>query len=276
MRTSSTKAGDGARIRRVREAAGIKTQSDFGKALRVGRSLISELEAGRKPPSQDMYLRLGAFAAENGLHSDAIAFVEKAGFPSKWMVAAVKGALRERRPSKQDDVCLVPATRKIPNQREEHRLPFPLSMLSNPLSTTYVRLTDDFNQPLFKSGDLLLIDEADIDLSKLQGSCVALYRPPSEREYVRLTDRPEKLPQFRRLDGAFAAWLLRQFDSPESDSIEEEGIASFVIPNRIGHPLQHRVDLRGGDIVVLGRVIAWIPKRKESREKRLRRKEKHK
>jgi hypothetical protein len=80
----------------------------------------------------------------------------------------------------------------------------------------------------------------------------------------------------RRLDGVFAAWLLKQFDSPEFDSTEEEGIFTVVIPNRIGHPLQHRIDLRADDIVVLGRVIAWIPKQSPRSEKPKRRKGKRK
>jgi DNA-binding XRE family transcriptional regulator len=274
-------AGFPERIRALRNAVKMK-QGQLSRALSVAQSLISACESGKKDASVDLCIRLATFAAQRDLLKDASWFLVRGGLDVRSVLRISEELLRELgAPITVGEIVRVPSAIPISKRRTGARAPghlsFPSAMVPNPLSTSYVRVADDFMQPLFKRGDVLLIDSSATDLWALSGSWVAmdrhtrtLYRHDSE---VRGLD-PGIVQQYAQIGrdarsrlGLFAGYLRERKELGVRSLIVERpslfgALAADVVAIEIpAGPAQKRRPPRRielPEIAPLGRVIAWI------------------
>jgi len=223
-------------------------QSQFARQVGVPRSLVSEWEAAKKEPTRETNTLLGNFAEKNDDHASALRFWAKAG-------TKLRGDGSEA--GRSGEVIAVPYTKKIEASSRTPSLRFPSWMIPNPGKTTYVRLSDQLYAPLLQPGDVVLIDESQVDLEKLEGACVAFHRQDEGLE-VHLQEAGtgkklgvQRFPSTARL-GVFAAWLVK----------EGEQIV-VKVPSRLGALMTDHVHYVPGiideNLTVLGRVVAWAP-----------------
>src|SRR6266699_3141537 len=156
----------------------IGDQGAFAKALGVAQSLVSASLKGKKP-SVAMWLKLGRFASEKGLHDQAIWFWQQAGLPLESILPVANYASKEQRgPAAEGEIVRVlPLPGIEENSEALPPAPFPAHMIPNPLETFYVRIADSFMSPVWEPGDILAVDRSETDIRKLAFHYVALFRP---------------------------------------------------------------------------------------------------
>lgn len=264
-------------MKALRKAAGLN-QERFSKELGVARSLVARCEAGEKHPSNDMCIRLGKFASRKRDYRGALWFWERAGLNLGAILPVAVHSLKElRAPIRYGDIVRIPASR-IPYGQETKRAlrPFPVtsSIVTNPESTTYVRVTGDQLRPLFGPGDILIIDESRKDLWALEGEWVALYRhtrrlylQDSEVKGLNDAEVTRHLARYRfdRI-GLMVGWLARR-PRPEIVSLvleapdEKGGMTSELVAFEIEKSAAKRGRSRRvsmPEIGTLGHVISWV------------------
>jgi transcriptional regulator with XRE-family HTH domain len=267
------------RIRALRKAAGMNKEK-FAEALKVARSLVSLCESGGRAPSTDMYVRLGNFASVRKLFADARWFWERAGIPPGLLLpVAIQGLKELAAPIHTGEIVRIPPMKNVfeahaVTSDAQAYIPFPASGLPNPTRTAYVRVPDDSMQPMFRRGDIVVIDESEIGVLGLVGSYVAAYRHTKslylqERDVKRLTD--DEVIRYRELArypysrlGIFAGWLRKESRSDSAafvvEAPAEHGLArepvALELPPVHGFQQARLVELP--DVAVLGRIVAWI------------------
>jgi hypothetical protein len=178
-------------------------QDEFSKRIGIARSLVSACEGKGREPSTYMYVRLGNFAVSLKLYSLAAWFWKQAGVEAESMLSLAaqdrdqmavpprSGQTARVRPSKSGLQADRPA--KSPTY-----LALPAQTVPNAPSTSYLRVEDDAMLPMFKRGDILVIDSSETDLWKLQGSWVAIRgnpSGPSAREKAIIEREKNSLPR---------------------------------------------------------------------------------
>lgn len=261
------------RIKKFRESLGLN-QTSFARQLDIARSLVPTWENSAREPSLDMHIKLGNLSAKNARMGDAIFFWTRGGVAWEHAKPAVAAeVLRETQIAEPGRLWPVPPSKKVPEQADLQPMQVPISLLPNPQSASYVRLSDKFYAPLFKAGDTLVLDESAIDWEALEGSCVALFRANAQFE-VELEQHPS-MPSavadtaassrksisesFGRF-GVFAAWVLKDYYKENAD-------LEVKVPNLLGYFMTDHVPsaILDESVIVLGRVIAWIPGARDSR-----------
>src|SRR5690242_3827426 len=133
------------KIRELMAASKIGDQGLFAKELKVAQSLVSACLAGKKEPSVAMYQKLGVFASENGLYSEAIWFWKRGGQPLSAILPVAEHVFKQkRRIARPDELALVQPLQEAGEKGAP--LSFPLSLIRNVGSTRYVHASDDFQQ----------------------------------------------------------------------------------------------------------------------------------
>jgi hypothetical protein len=168
------------KIEALWKVSGIGGQGAFAKALGVAQSLVSASLAG-KPPSVAMWVKLGRFASEKGLYSQAIWCWQQAELPLESILPVANYASKEQRgPATEGEIARVwPFPGAEENTEALPPVPFPGPMIPNPPETFYVSIADRdvFMNPAWRPGDVLAIDRSETDLRKLAFRYVALFRP---------------------------------------------------------------------------------------------------
>jgi hypothetical protein len=255
------------KIRELMVASKIGDQGLFAKALGVAQSLVSACLAG-KEPSVAMYQKLGIFASENRLYSEAIWFWSRAGQPISAILPVAEHVLKQqRRVARPDEMALIQPLREAGETGDT--LSFTISLIRNPGSTRYVRARDDFQQ--LRRGDVLLIDESEINADALTGACVAIYRSPDQETfseaYFKLrrgiaegasAKDLETLVEYGQTPfehmGVYAGWLREREDAFFVDAPSRLGV---LMSRMIAHRAANKIFVNG-DLKILGRVVAWI------------------
>jgi len=237
-----------------------------------------------------MYVRLGNFASTRKLYADARWLWEKAGIPTGLLLpVAVQGLKELSVPIHAGEIVRVPPMKKVfedssKTEASAAYIPFAAAALPNAMQTSYVALPDDFMLPMFKRGDILVIDESEIAVDRLVGAYVAAYRHTKplyvqERDVKRFTD--DELIRLRELArypltrlGMFAGWLRKEerpgswafvVECPSEHGFAREPVAFELPPGRGSHAPRL---LELPDVAILGRVVAWISSREAPAKKR--------
>lgn len=263
------------RIKALRAATGL-TQYEFAEVLGFDRSMLAGYESTEHPkrPSSSFFISLGNLAAENRRYEDAIWFWEQGGIRGQNMIPAVLDIVKELdAPLVQGSLTTVPANKclQLPDDKER-RVPFPTALLPNPLAVSFVAVNDDALEPLYKRGDVLIVDESNADIWKMIGSRVVAYRAASWSESVRksrekLTDAEfEKyLPDRSGRIGLYAGWLRSTSRGAESIVVIESpnilgSISSTPIAFELsaihGSSIKRKIDVP--EFIVLGTIVASI------------------
>ncbi len=243
------------RVKRLRNQLSLKrkglTQETFAKLLGVKQSAVSAWEQGTPPPKEGNYVRLGNAALS---YEDILWFWQRGGVDVKVFERAADKALKTRSlPVESLPVTSLLHVKSLLEVGGEEDLPFPASLIPNPLSTRFVRVPEPFASnefpPNFKQGDILLIDTSETDLRKIGGGAL-----------VAMDFQQGKKP----LDAdesryALSVGLLEKQDA----TIGEVSTQHFMLRRPVGVAfIGSSVDSRPVEPIrehlVLGRVIAWI------------------
>lgn len=266
---------------KIKGLRGDLSQDEFADKAGIPRSRVSEGEGGKSLAPQ-IYFLIGNFAAETGRHSEAIFFWELAGLKQNLLESVVLKNLKGRTlKAKPDDLIPVPLNEAAAHEREQKGAPsqllFPASLIPPLAKPSYVRIGHDFQQ--FRGGDLLLIDESETILSKLEGSYVAYMRrddflvgrevdqrwrekvqkEAGEDELKEITERAQ-MP-FEHV-GVFAGWLRRRSDSGLAEDLfvvdSPSRLLRSILTRQIGAITQAGDINVNSDLTILGRVLAWV------------------
>jgi hypothetical protein len=257
-------------------------QDEFAKKIRIARSLVSACEGDGREPSTYMYVRMGNFAVSLKLYSLAAWFWEQAGVEAESMlsfaaqdrdrmaVPPTSGEIARVRPGRSD--LQVDRAAKSPTY-----MPLPADTVPNAPSTSYLLVEDDAMLPMFKRGDILVIDSSETDLWKLEGSWVAIRGNPSgptAREKAIIEREKTKLPHLMgdiyadsltfKTAAVIAGVLLREVETGANMlqlhrlSRNREGVSDrFEILAFEDGPARSRRRSRFPGLTVLGRIV-WV------------------
>jgi len=249
------------RVRRLRSQLTLKrkglTQESFAKVLGVKQSAVSAWEQGVPPPSEQNYVRLGNAALS---YEDILWFWRRAGLDVKVFERVADEALKSRSvPESLPSASLLRIKSLLEVGGED--LPFPASLIPNPLSTRFVRLPEPFASGEFphdfKQGDILLVDTSETDLREIDGGAL-----------VAMDFQQGKRP----LDADESRYALSVgFLEKQDASVGDVSTLHFMLRRPIG------VDFIGSSVdsrpiepvrerLVLGRVIAWVAKKNRDRK----------
>jgi transcriptional regulator with XRE-family HTH domain len=285
------------KIKALRSAMGM-SQKEFAEALGVGQPVVSAWEQGHYKPSAEKYATLGNLAR----FPDSMWFYERTGVDRESLLKATDEL---RAPAARGEVVHIHPIKRLEQGRgATEPLAFPASMIPSPAATSYLRVTDGFLRPTFNEGDILIVDESEMDLRRLEGAFIAVYRPEfrdaagrrrfesfkasvikehGEKELEKAIEAGKN--PFERV-GLFGGWLRTVLHAPEGpaegtrpvyvefviDAPSKQGaLVSRVIANSHltsqGLYSEPRPNL---DLLILGRVLAWIsdPKRKQRPEQK--------
>jgi hypothetical protein len=256
------------------------SQKGLAEKIKFSRVLVIACENGDRKLSTDMNVRLGNLAFENEYHEVARYFWGQAGVNLGAINTVVLKSIGKQTPA--GALWKIPHTTKVrPHDGDDSPLMFPISRLPNPKAATYVRLDDNWYAPLFRSGDVMVVDESETDVVKLKGECVVCYRSPeSAKTHHHVFDAgifPAGEKVFSRTkkegthvegmqisrSGVFAAWLLTDL----RESMRKKEVINPLVPSRLGGLLTEEIyiappDVRAPhakDFVIVGRVLAWLP-----------------
>jgi hypothetical protein len=205
-------------MKKLRSALG---QSEFAKEVGIPQSKVSECEAG-KPPSVQMFVLLGNYAAKQGLFEDATWFWRRAGLDTEAMLSAASRLLAKK--NAPAGIATIPLMANIVGQEKAESAPIlnaDRSVIPNPEDTYYVRVpTESFVIKALRCGDFVVIDSSETNPWKLEGCLIAAYRSPelkdeqSQIEFVKSNTKEEVderrtlgIHPFRRF-GLFIGFLL--------------------------------------------------------------------
>jgi DNA-binding XRE family transcriptional regulator len=255
---------------RVRGALGVDKGHFAEDVLKVSRAAMQHWETGRSTPSAETFIKLAKLSI-NKLPSAAIWFLKQAGIGLKELRAVApeieKSLSARERPAAPGELFEIPCARLAPRAEAESPLLIPSSLIQNRATTTYLRLFDDEMSPMFGAGDVIVLDESEIDPWKLTGKWIAIYKPfrvysheqTAEFKRTGRLDSEDPHPQRgvmvgllrERRDGGISTLLL---EGIRGDGLEpwRQVIAMNVRSHADGerHLLEH--------IVVLGRVVTWV------------------
>ena len=265
------------RIKSVREAPPFMNKARFAQALGVTHPLVSQCEGGRKIPSTDLLVRLGNVAAQKELHAEAEWFWAKAGVDSGAMARTTLALLRKSEaPVTRGLMTMVPPSKLVESEASKGRLVlFPTYLLPNPLASSFVLVPDDSLLPMFRRGDVIIVDESESNLWNMAGAHVVAFRRTSLAQHVlasrdKLTDEEfaRIFPLIPQRPGLHAGWLR---------SVHREGsrVLTLESPGAIGGTVSETLaielaPIQGGSIKrrievptfnTVGRVVAWIDTR---------------
>ena len=264
---------------KIKELRGDLSQDEFADKAGIPRSRVSEGEGGKSLAPQ-IYFLIGNFAAETDRHSEAIFFWELAGLKQHLLESVVLKTLKGRTlKAKPSDLIRVPLHKAAAREREQKgaspQLLFPASLIHRFATPSYVRIGYDFQQ--FRRGDLLLIDESEITLSKLEGSYIAYMRRDDFligreddqrwREKVQKEASKEELEEaleratmpFEHV-GIFAGWLRRGDRGLEHSFFVDapSRLLRSILSRQIGGDTPAGDVVINSDLTILGRVLAWV------------------
>jgi transcriptional regulator with XRE-family HTH domain len=277
---------DGPTFQAIRQRLdGRWTQNRLARRLAIRQPVISAWEQGKAEPSPKMCLKFARLPLDK---ADIKWLLLKAGVDSVSLESAADRLLQERHmPVGADNIKVRPLP-KI--EMDKADLALPAWMVPRPLATYYVRVRDDFMRPLYRSGDIFVVDTSERDLFKLEeGSPIAVYRSPEfAEEQERRREEVEKLNTHEDMErrrehgahpfrhiGVFVGWLRREFepghhtlyllDAPRpgqpaivvTELVRTKVEPEFIedVTKRYGRPFG---GVLGEQMEVLGRVIAWI------------------
>ncbi len=281
MSTIKTSAQLGRNIAKLRATLGLNKEA-FARELGASSVAVMYWEKGRSP-SADTYIKLAKLAEEK-LPALTAWFWEQIGLDKSALRAIVpvidKSIKQYLGQIGRGETVPVPPMQKVLTGKEDAGslppLPFPASLVPRPLTTEYALVSDPVMRPLFEVGDVLFIDTSETDLRKLEGRCVALFRPPEYGAEQRA--RNEQTPSgiaatedglFDVLHvGVFAAWLrvspvLAYGGAKRDERLVQIG---FDVLNRNGSAVSlaiaafegsDRELARNKSYIVLGRVLGW-------------------
>ncbi len=263
------------------------SQEEFAGEVGVARLAVSTWERRDHPstPSHEGYVGLAKLALRRRRLDAALWFLEQIGLGRselRSLVPEIDRSIKdfEKRlnvPAKGGEIIRVVPLRN-PFERDDRPLPdlpFPAALIANRASVSYVVVKEKSLQPMFKPGDILVIDERETDVWNLQGLYVALFRHTkglTRRSTRGLSDRDaHRYAGLARTDypapGLLAGWLRIQEGSEttyvlvEAPSVPAGRITSEVVAFEVNRPptaqrARRRIQLP--DLAVLGRVVAWI------------------
>jgi transcriptional regulator with XRE-family HTH domain len=281
MSTKKASAQLGKNIAKLRATLGLNKEA-FARELHVSSVAVMYWEKGRSP-SADTYIKLAKLAEEK---EPALAawFWEQAGLDKSALRAIVPVIAQSIKKylgqiGRGETVPVPPMQRVLTGMEGADSLPslpFPASLIPRPLTTEYALVSDPVMQPLFELGDVLLIDTSETDLRKLEGRCVALFRPPEygAEQRARTEQTPESIAGtedglFDTLHvGVFAAWLRVSPILSAGGAKRDERLVQigFDVLNRNGVVTwlgiaafegSDRELARNKSYIVLGRVLGW-------------------
>lgn len=225
-------------------------QAKVAEKIDVAPSLVSLVAKGHRKPSTDLLLRLGNVAAEKELYEYAVWFWQKAGVRVQSVVPAALKLLKDLdAPIAQGEFTSVPPCTLIDHPaRHGRRLRVESALLpENSLSCSYLAISDDSLLPMFKRGDLVIVDEWQRDLWKMGSEHAALVHVGA------LAREGERGIKRVRVKGLRVGWLR-----------EIAGGMALDAPNPEGGINREIVAVAGADnpeFSVIGRVIGWIDMR---------------
>jgi transcriptional regulator with XRE-family HTH domain len=281
---------DGKRLQQLRLSLHLN-QKEFAKKLGVAQSLVSAWERGKRRgrrPSSGLLLKFAAFPTLD--HDEVDWLIAKAGMDPETITFAAERHLNESSPPpKPGEVTSIKPLRKLesglpdflkkeqPDAEIESGgpdLPFWKKAVPNSATTKYITVRDHFMRPIYKPGDILLIDQSQRDPWKLdEGACVAVYLSaeyaaqqhwPEHREKIEQENPEEELERRRSMMnfpyervGLTVGWLRKQIESDYGWFFLEAPWLPVhkPLPARQAH---HGDAVLIADLQILGRVVAWI------------------
>jgi transcriptional regulator with XRE-family HTH domain len=232
----------GAKIAELRDAEKM-SQAAFAKGLGVAQSLISAVEKGKAIPAH-LAVRLGNYAAEIKRYQDAVWFWQLAGVKASALVPATIELLRATEsPITRGAVTMVP-----PTENGGRYLAFPSEVLPNPLAVRYIVLPDDALLPLFKRGDVLIVDDSETKLRALIGSQIVIMRHTSS-----LLRKGAQLVRGYERSGLYVGWLRSSGPSDSAIMLDRPSVDGGIRSDVIEANGQLLFELQ-----VIGRVVSWI------------------
>lgn len=182
------------RLKRLREELGLN-KKQIAKAADVEPLAVSmwEKEQGASVPRAETFIKLSTFAQKKGHIEDALWLLEQAGVHmrdlralapqidkvfAKYQRAAAPGELLEVRAALEG----------------QDALHFPASLVRNRPDVRYIRIDHGLMEPVFRSGDILLIDESlkDKDPWGLAGPWIAVTRGSLMKESKDLDEQLDR------------------------------------------------------------------------------------
>ncbi|PYU52676.1 MAG: hypothetical protein DMG48_05195 [Acidobacteria bacterium] len=285
---------DGLKLQEIRTKSLGWSQKRLADKLGIEQPLISAWEAGTRRPSSWLLIRLSSFPT---LSLEEIRWLlGKAGMEPETIEFLAAGFQKQSsEPPKPGEVVTIKPMRTL--EGSGHDLQITKQRIPNPIATKYVTVRGNFMQPIYKAGDILVIDESQKDPWKLEeGACVAVYTDPQyaaqqhweARKRIEKEHPPEDVAERRRMMnypwgqiGLYVGWLRKEIKpttvvrgvaseslpgllTPEQPQVVNHGWFFLEAPwlpvNKMLPARQphHPAEVIISDLVVLGRVVGWL------------------
>ena len=148
---------DGLKLQEIRTKSLGWSQKRLADKLGIEQPLISAWEAGTRRPSSWLLIRLSSFPT---LSLEEIRWLlGKAGMEPETIEFLAAGFQKQSsEPPKPGEVVTIKPMRTL--EGSGHDLQITKQRIPNPIATKYVTVRGNFMQPIYKAGDILVIDES--------------------------------------------------------------------------------------------------------------------
>ncbi len=266
----------GAKIRSLRRRLGYSNQQGFAELLGVSQELVSAWERGRIAPPAKTLIRLGNIAP----FPENLWFFERAGLDRRTLISTASNFLEKQLSVDPGRDVVLPRMEWSAEQAESARedpleIRLPAGVLPHPGASYWLRVQHDVLRPVFRRGDVLVIDASETDFRNFNdGELVATHRRHQEAP-LRLEEQMLSLPQA----ALFVGWLRKRYLGSntavvlEAPQLDEFGVEMEAGPHHViagaqilarwaGHstvPPTSETEIYFNKYVrILGRVICWI------------------